>query len=47
MTLLSNEIALFKMNNDYVKSIDLNSNDIIIKRLLSLHMNSVRVKLQN
>ncbi len=47
MTSLSNEIALFKMNNNYVESIDLNSHDIVIKESLSLCINSVRVKLQN
>jgi len=47
MTSLSNEIALFKTDNNYVESIDLNSNNIVMKELLSLYMNSVRVKLQN
>jgi len=47
MTSLSIEIALFKMNNNYVESIDLNSHDIVIKESLSLCINSVRVKLQN
>ena len=35
------------MNNNYVKSIDLDDNDIVIKESLSLYMNLIRVKLQH